>query len=229
MDIMVIEGDGIGPEIMDCCLKVIKNFNEKFNINMETVIYDINTRNLDEGKWKLEKVIEEAKKYKCILKAPLGDPNIRGKQGTEIALDLIIGLRINLDLYANIRPVKLFPGINSPLRKYTKQYQIDYVILRENSEGLYASHFGGQILRDELALDTQVITRKGCERIFKMAFELSRKSRGNPIRNEKIVTCVDKSNVLKSFALLEKYSLRFPNFILILRLIACMLMLWLNS
>ncbi|MEM3860100.1 MAG: isocitrate/isopropylmalate family dehydrogenase, partial [Candidatus Micrarchaeaceae archaeon] len=107
-------------------------------------------------------------------------------------------------LFANIRPVKLLPGVKSVLKGYDREGSIDYTILRENSEGLYASHFGGLILHDEIATDEQIITRMGSERIFRYAFKLAEKSSGNPREGKKVVTCVDKSNVLKSFAFFRK-------------------------
>jgi 3-isopropylmalate dehydrogenase len=81
---------------------------------------------------------------------------------------------------------------------------IDYTIVRENSEGLYSSHFGGMVLRNSVAIDNQIITREGTERISKMAFEIAKKSKGAPSNGKRSVICVDKSNVLKSFAFFSK-------------------------
>ena len=73
----------------------------------------------------------------------MGDPKLRNTGGTEIALDLILALRFDLDLYANVRPVRLLPGVSSPLIGYKSRDSINYTIIRENSEGLYSSHFLG--------------------------------------------------------------------------------------
>ncbi len=201
---MVLNGDGIGPEIMAGALDVIKIFRENFGLKMEPVVYDIGARSVSAGKWTVESVVSEARKYRTILKAPMGDPSIRNTGGTEIALNLILALRFDLDLFANVRPVRLIPGVNSVLKGYSEPESINYTILRENSEGLYSSHFGGLILRDEVAIDNQTITRRGTERISKFAFGLAEKSYGSPLNRTKEVICVDKSNVLKSFAFFRK-------------------------
>ncbi|MGC8516141.1 MAG: isocitrate/isopropylmalate dehydrogenase family protein [Thermoplasmata archaeon] len=204
MDIMVLEGDGIGPEIVSSVIEIISALKDNYGLKIDLQTYDVGAVTTEEGKWTLEKVVDEARRFRAILKAPMGDPSIRNKGGTEAALDIILGLRFQLDLFANVRPVKLFPGVKSVLRGYDGEGSIDYTIIRENSEGLYASHFGGLVLRDEIAIDDQIITRKGSERIFRYAFELAKKSSGNPSHGKKIVTCVDKSNVLKSFAFFRK-------------------------
>ena len=201
---MVLNGDGIGPEVMDSALDVIGIMRNNFGVNIEPVLYDIGVKTVAEAKWELESVLEEARKYKAILKAPMGNPTVRNQSGTEPGLDIILGLRFELDLFANVRPIKLLPGVKSVLGRYSEPDSIDYTILRENSEGLYASHFGGLILRDEIAIDNQTITRKGTERISHLAFKLSKESLGSPKLRKRIVTCVDKSNVLKTFAFFRK-------------------------
>ncbi|MEM4066231.1 MAG: isocitrate/isopropylmalate family dehydrogenase [Candidatus Micrarchaeaceae archaeon] len=113
-------------------------------------------------------------------------------------------LRFKLDLFVNIRAVKLLSGGKSVLKGYDREGSIDYTILKENSEGLYASYFGGLIFYDEIATDEQIIIRKGSERIFRYAFKLAEKSRGNARNEKKVVMWVDKSNVLKYFAFFRK-------------------------
>jgi len=93
--------------------------------------------------------------------------------------------------------------VYSPL-KDKQASGIDYVIVRENVEGLYASRGGGTNLRDEVATDTLVITRKGTEKIVKYAFELAKRRNGAPVDGKRRVTCVDKSNVLRSYAFFRK-------------------------
>ncbi len=131
-------------------------------------------------------------------------PKLVGESGTEKALYIILGLRFHFDLYANVRPVRLLPGIASVLRRIDDGNPIDYTIVRENSEGLYSSHFGGMVLKDSIAIDNQIITREGADRIVEMAFEIAEKSKGALSNGKKSVTCVDKSNVLKSFAFFRK-------------------------
>ncbi|RUX20261.1 isocitrate/isopropylmalate dehydrogenase family protein, partial [Mesorhizobium sp. M2A.F.Ca.ET.037.01.1.1] len=119
--------------------------------------------------------------------------------GTEAGLDFTLRLRFELDLYANIRPIRLFEGVTSPLAG-VKAGDIDYVILRENSEGLYAARGAGALLRGQVAVDTLVQTRAGIERIVRKAFELARQSNGAPRDGVRRVTCCDKANVLRSYA-----------------------------
>ncbi|OWP56392.1 MAG: hypothetical protein B2I17_06240 [Thermoplasmatales archaeon B_DKE] len=204
MDIMVLEGDGIGPEIIKNSLRILKVLQDNFGLKLNPVTYDIGARTLNEGKWDLQKILDEAGNYKAILKAPMGDPKLVGESGTEKALDIILGLRFNFDLFANVRPIRLLPGITSVLRGVDDERTIDYILVRENSEGLYSSHFGGMVLRDSVAIDNQIITRVGSERISRMAFELARDSHGAPANGKRTVTCVDKSNVLKSFAFFRR-------------------------
>jgi 3-isopropylmalate dehydrogenase len=105
-----------------------------------------------------------------------------------------------LDLYAGMRPIKLYPGVPSPLALPAGQ-RIDYVIFRENTEGLFASLGGGSKVGEELAVDTLVITRRGTERIVRRAFEACRaRDRGAPADRVRRVTCVDKANVFRSYA-----------------------------
>lgn len=200
MDIMVLQGDGIGPEVMDSSIKILEVLRDNYGLNLSIVSYDIGAETLHNGKWTMEKILDEAEKFRGILKAPMGDPRIRNDGGTEAALDIILGLRFNLDLFANIRPIRLLPGVSSILRGVDLPGSIDYTIVRENSEGLYASHFGGLVLKDEVAVDNQIITRKGTDRITRFAFDVALRSSGKPSDRKKEVVCVDKSNVLKSFA-----------------------------
>ena len=120
---------------------------------------------------------------------------MRYPDGTEIIPQ--VTLRIVLDLYAGIRPAKRIDGIPGPL---AGPPEIDFVVVRESTEGIFASLGGGIVLHDELATDTQVITRRGTERVVRAAFELAcRRQRSRPR-----VTCVDKANILRSFAFFRK-------------------------
>jgi 3-isopropylmalate dehydrogenase len=118
---------------------------------------------------------------------------VRWKDGTEMRPQ--IDLRILLDLYAGVRPIYLYNAGHSPL-KGVEAGEIDFVILRENVEGLFASMNGGIELRGEVAVDSMVITRSGTERVVRYAFDLAMQRGRSPMR----VTCVDKANVFKSMA-----------------------------
>ncbi|MBI4247815.1 MAG: isocitrate/isopropylmalate dehydrogenase family protein [Candidatus Rokubacteria bacterium] len=137
-----------------------------------------------------------------MLKGPAGLPGVRTPDGREAGL-LGGHFRMALDLYANVRPVRLWPGVVSALRDRDAG-GIDYVIVRENTEGLYASRLGGVVVGDEAAADTMLITRKGTERVSRYAFELARRRQGAPADGVRRVTCVDKANVLKSYAFFRK-------------------------
>lgn len=133
----------------------------------------------------------------AILHGAAGIPGVVHPDGTEAGLDFTLTLRFKLDLFANVRPIKLYKGVPSPLGR---PGPIDYVIVRENSEGLYAARGAGALLREEVAVDTLVQTRKGVERIVRFAFELARTRNGSPKDGRRRVTCCDKANVLRTYA-----------------------------
>ena len=110
--------------------------------------------------------------------------------------------RQDLDLYANIRPVKLYPGVESPLKK-AQEKGIDYVIFRENTEGLYTFGRGGFRIGREAAVNPLIISRKGTERIVRAAFRAAQRREGAPEDGVKRVTCVDKSNVVEAYAFFQ--------------------------
>src|SRR5204863_2316785 len=104
--------------------------------------------------------LQAARAADAVLLGAMGHPDIRKPDGTELTPQ--VTLRVLLDLYAGVRPCKLYPGARSPLAG-VRPGDIDLVILREQSEGLFASQMGGIVLRDELATDTLVMTRRGVE------------------------------------------------------------------
>lgn len=212
--IAVLPGDGTGPELIEEGIKVLES------VQQVTPSFNLSFTKFEAGSDLYKRtgvvcppeVFDACKKMDAIYKGPIGLPDVRYPDGTELNVDIL--LRFGLDLYANIRPVKLRAGVSTIL-KDKKAGDIDYVVVRENTEGLYASwagdiaktksaHADGIILRDELATDTLIITRKGTERIVKYALELARKRNGAPVDGKKRVTCVDKSNVLKSYAFFRK-------------------------
>jgi 3-isopropylmalate dehydrogenase len=135
------------------------------------------------------------------LKGPVGLPGVRHPDGTEAGL---LGgiLRTGLQVYANVRPVLLLPGVQGRLVGY-EPGGIDYVIVRENTEGLYASR--GKGVGNQWAVsDTMIVTREGTLRVCRRAFEIARARSGAPADGVTRVTCVDKSNVLRSHALFRE-------------------------
>jgi len=156
----------------------------------------------EKREWSLEAEEFTKKDADAVLFGAIGAVN---SDGSSVRLpdenlagySVAIGLRMELDLYANVRPVKLYEGVWTPLSQ-KKPQDIDMIIVRENTEGLYSPTRG--ILRrggvSELAIDTRVITRKGSERVIRYAYQLAADSHGAPEDGLKRVTCVDKSNLL---------------------------------
>jgi 3-isopropylmalate dehydrogenase len=134
----------------------------------------------------------------AVLLGAMGHPDIRKPDGTELTPQ--VTLRVLLDLYAGVRPCKLYPGVRSPL---ARPGAIDLVILREQTEGLFASQTGGIVLHDQLATDTLIMTRPGIQRICDFAFHLAQE-RPRAAGAVRKVTCVDKANIFKSYAFFRK-------------------------
>lgn len=197
--IAVVPGDGIGPEVCFAAvetLRVLYGNDSPLRFAEYPAGADLYRRTGDSFP---ETTFQACRQADAILHGAAGIPGVVHPDGTEAGLDFTLRLRFELDLFANVRPIRLYSGVSSPL-KGIKPGQIDYVILRENSEGLYAARGAGAQLRGEVAVDTLVQTRKGVERIVRRAFELARASDGAPADGVRRVTCVDKANVLRSYA-----------------------------
>ncbi len=209
-NIAVLPGDGIGEEIMAVCLEVLKALEQKtggFRLRTESLTggaaayRDTGTAFSDEN-------FKKAEAADAILFGAMGLPDVRYQDGTEIAPHL--EMRRAFGLYAGLRPVKAFPHAKLTL-KDSRAATIDFLILRESTEGLFASVGRGTVENDEIARDTLEITRKTSERLFDVAFKLAtqRKARGLKGR----VTCVDKANVFTSMAFFRKiFDERAKNF-----------------
>ncbi len=202
--VVVLPGDGIGPEIVHATLEILETvqaLSGRF-----ALIYEFHQAGAacyrETGATITPEALEAFQNAHATLKGPVGLPDVRRPDGTEAGL-LGGELRVRFDLFANIRPIRLFPGVGSPLRGMAPD-SIDYVILRENCEGLYLSR-GVGITTPQAAADTLMVTERGCTRISRKAFELARnKERGAPADGKKRVTLVDKSNVLRSFAFFRR-------------------------
>ncbi|HBK80163.1 MAG TPA: 3-isopropylmalate dehydrogenase [Nitrospinae bacterium] len=201
--IIVIPGDNIGPELIDAALPVLEavtKADEGFRLTFET--HPAGAAHYTEhGVAMSKETIETCRTADSVFKAPVGDPSVRTPEGIEAGL---LGgiLRSDLDLFANVRPVKLYPGAPTPLSGY-EPGGIDYVIVRENTEGLYASR-GKGVGGPNAVADTLITTRAGTERVVRFAFELAKKRSGAPADGVQRVTCAEKSNVLRSFALFKE-------------------------
>jgi 3-isopropylmalate dehydrogenase len=186
--IAVVPGDGIGPEVIAVGLQLLQAINQCLQLNLELIIKD----------WSAEKWLKEgvglpagslgdlSSNYDAIYLGALGDPRISDMaHGKEI----LLGLRQGLDLFVNMRPIKL---LDASLCVLKDQKQIDFVVMRENTEDLYTS-IGGNFKKgtvDEVAIDQSVHTRKGIERIIRYAFEFAQKN------HRRQVTLGDKSNAI---------------------------------
>jgi 3-isopropylmalate dehydrogenase len=201
-EIAVVHGDGIGPEVCQAAIDVL-NATSVSN-TLQFVEYQAGANHyLKSGTAFPAETYQGCKKADAILHGAAGLPGVTYPDGTETGVEFGLQLRFRLDLYANVRPIKLRPGITSCLRG-RKPGDIDYVILRENTEGLYAARGNGVNLRDEVAVDSLVVTRKGIERICRAAFELARKRNGAPRDGKKRVTVCDKANVLRTYAFFRR-------------------------
>jgi 3-isopropylmalate dehydrogenase len=195
--IAVVAGDGIGPEVTACATDALDAACRTvggFGLEFVSAPAGAGTY-LKTGEALPSSSLSACRGADAILLGACGLPDVRYPDGTEIIPQ--VTLRIVLDLYAGIRPARLLEGVPSPL---AGPPEIDFVVVRESTEGIFASLGGGIVLGDALATDTQVITRKGTERVVRAAFELARR-RGRP---EPRVTCVDKANILRSFAFFRK-------------------------
>lgn len=194
--IAVVHGDGIGPEVCRAAVEVLKQ--TVADGVLRFVEHPAGARHfLATGDSFPAASFDGCRGADAILHGAAGIPGVVHPDGTEAGLDFTLTLRFKLDLYANVRPIKLYPGVPTPL---SNPGPIDYVIVRENTEGLYAARGAGALLRDEVAVDTLVQTRKGVERIVRFAFALARSRHGAPSDGKRRVTCCDKANVLRSYA-----------------------------
>ncbi len=188
--IAVLGGDGTGPEVVREGLKVLEAASHKLGFKYETVEYDWGgDRYLRTGEVLPPSACEELKKHDAVYLGAIGHPDV--KPGI-LEKGILLALRFGLDQYINLRPVKLYPGVETPL-KDKGPADIDYVVVRENTEGLYTG--AGGVLKkgtpDEVAVQESINTRKGVERCIRYAFEYARKR----AKDKKLTLC-GKTNVL---------------------------------
>ncbi|QPF89823.1 isocitrate/isopropylmalate dehydrogenase family protein [Bradyrhizobium commune] len=193
--IAVLAGDGIGPEVMAPAVEVLRKIEAKSDLRFRFTEAPAGANNyLATGKSMPDSTIKLCEEADAILLGACGLPSVRYPDNTEIAPQ--IELRFIFDLYAGVRPARLIPGVPSPIVG-ADQRGIDLVVIRESTEGLFAS-MGKGVVTHEDARETMVITRKTSERLFEFSFRLAerRKARGKPGS----LACVDKANVFKAFA-----------------------------
>jgi 3-isopropylmalate dehydrogenase len=188
--VAVIPGDGIGPEVIREAVQTIDLARQVFGFDVSLTHFDWGADNyLATGVTMPEGGLDMLRgEFDAILAGAFGDPRVPDNKH---AADILLGMRIGLDLYINLRPIKLIDSRLCPLKGRNPE-DVDFVVFRENTEGLYV-FMGGNFKKgtpDEVAIQEDVNTRKGVERITVAAFEYAR------AYNRKRVTMTDKSNVL---------------------------------
>ena len=193
----VLGGDGIGPEVTAEGLKVLKAAAALEDVRYELVDYPYSSEHyLTTGELVPDEVIEEWETLDAVLLGAIGHPDV---EPGLVERSVILGLRFGLDLYINLRPIKLYSEHLCPLKGKGPD-DIDFVVVRENTEGLY-SQVGGHIRKDtpdEIAVVNGIYTWKGCERASRYAFELARKrAAARDDDHRPLVTLVDKANAIR--------------------------------
>lgn len=188
--IAVIPGDGTGPEVVREGIKVLNAAKKKNGFNLTYDYFDFGgERYLKTGRTLTEKDIDRLRGFDAIYLGAIGHPEV--KPGI-LEKGILLTLRFELDQYINLRPVKLYPGVDCPLKDKGPEH-IDFVVVRENTEGLY-SGAGGFLKKGtahEVAIQESINTRKGVERCLRYAFEYCRKRN----KHKKLTLC-GKTNVL---------------------------------
>jgi len=221
-EIVRLPGDGVGPEVMAQAVKVLDKLESMFGLEIRYKDFECG------GKYYLRTGEEWSKETR--LACEKADAVLLGAIGTAAMVPgeklpkgdrVIFGLRQGLNLYANIRPIKLYPGVSHMVSKTFKPIwepsDVDLVIVRENTEGLYINS-GGELVREgrrELAIDTRLITRVGSQRICKYAFETALARKDAMGKGNCMVTCVDKKNVLQGcrlfYHVFEEVAKEYPD------------------
>ena len=188
--IALIPGDGTGPEVIAEGIKTLNAVAGRFDFKLEYTNFDFGgDRYLRTGETLPGSALDELRKFDAIYLGAIGHPDV--KPGI-LEKGILLELRFKLDQYINLRPIKLYPGVDCPL-KGKGPNDIDLVVIRENSEGLYTGA-GGTLKKgtpDELAIQESINTRKGVERCLRYAFEYTQKR-----NRRKNLTLCGKTNVL---------------------------------
>ncbi|MDD2237069.1 MAG: 3-isopropylmalate dehydrogenase [Kiritimatiellae bacterium] len=196
-NIASIPGDGTGPEVVGEALKVLHAAEKQFGFRLNVTPYDLGgERYLKTGEILPDSVLDELRGMDSILLGAIGHVDV--KPGI-LEKGILLKLRFGLDQYINLRPVKLFPGVETPLKNKTSEH-IDYVVVRENSGGLYTGAGGTSMIEteDEVAMQCMIYTHKQVSRCLRYAFEYARKN-GKKARGKgeaNTLALIGKSNVL---------------------------------
>ncbi len=194
--IAVIPADGVGPEVSDEAERVLDAAARRYGFTAQTERFDWGCdRYLTDGKMMPDDYLETLSGFDAIFLGSVGDAS---KVPDHLSLELILGIRRGFDQYVNLRPIRLYAGVETPIRTATPD-TVDMVVVRENTEGEYAAQ-GGIFKRgtkDAVALQTGVFTYQGCERVMRFSFELakSRAKLGTEVPVGRVTNCT-KSNAL---------------------------------
>ena len=188
--IAIIPGDGIGTEVTAQAVRTLRALDDAHGLGLELVDWELGAdRYLETGVTITDEEMQElGSDYDAIFLGALGDPRV---PGNEHARDILLGLRFRLDLYVNLRPIRLLRTGDSPLRNATPE-TLELVVFRENTEGAYAG-VGGVFkagTADEVAVEEDINTRKGVERIVRAAFE-------HAAEHDLRITLADKANAMR--------------------------------
>lgn len=201
MRVALMPGDGIGVEVTDAAMAVLGRLVRRHGLGLSTETLRAGAFAYREtGSALSDETFRRAEAADAILLGAMGWPGIRHADGTEITPQ--IDLRIRLNLYAGVRPIRAIPGVPVALADPRAQ-RMDFVILRESTEGLFWARGRGEVIDDAEARDTMVITRATTERLSRFAFRLAERRAQRLGRTQK-VTLVDKANVFTSMAFMRK-------------------------
>jgi len=188
--IALMPGDGTGPEVLDEGVKVLRAAADKHGFSLELINYDFGgERYKKTGEILPNSALDEFREMDAIYLGAIGHPDV--KPGI-LEKGILLRARFELDQYINLRPVKLYPGVETPLKDKGPEH-IDFVVVRENTEGLYcgAGGFLKKGTADEVAIQESINSRKGVERCLRYAFDYCKKR-----NKEKTLTLCGKTNVL---------------------------------
>ena len=211
--VALLPGDGVGKEVIVEGRKALDALAHKHNLNFDYTEYACGGENyLKTGKeWDDEAFPFCRDEADAILLGAVGWPGAELPDGNIAGAGIVFGLRFGLDLYANVRPTKLYPGVPHKISdNFTQVWapeNVDFVIIRENTEGLYTPARGALVRGgiEEVAVDNNIITRKGSLRVIDYAFKLcEQRNKGAPKDGVKRVTCIDKANVLRGSQLFRR-------------------------
>jgi 3-isopropylmalate dehydrogenase len=192
--IAVIGGDGIGPEVTAEALKALRAAGERFGFSVKTTDYPWSGEHyLKTGVLMPESALAEYREHDAVLLGAIGDPRL---ETGILERAVVAGCRFGLDLYVNLRPVKLYAEHLTPLKHATTD-TVDMLVVRENTEDLYVGTHGffKKGTPDEVATQELLLTRKGTERVIRFAYDLAR------TRPRRKLTMVDKANAVRAYDL----------------------------